>query len=216
MEICWFCETQLTKGSWSSEHIIHKKLGGRRTVNNFLCRRCNNQTGTKWDAALIASVRPWDFIASSRDWHDADPPPTYDLGNRSNRHDSVSGKETRTMYRGGGDSVVYMDGRELNIEIASPSEPQTLEILRGIQRKFSINHDNWADIEKRVSSPRRKTTPESHSIQSRVSIDLPAVSRAMVKSMLALACAEGMNRDEFQGILAELRTDNHHYLGDLP
>ena len=216
MEVCWLCETQLTEGNRSLEHVIHKRLGGRRTVNNFLCRRCNNQTGAKWDAPLIESIKPWDFIASSRDWHEADPPPSYDLGNRSNRHDSVSGNETRTMYRGGGDSVVSMEGGELHFEIASQSEAQRLAILRGILRKFSINQDNWADIEKRASSRLHNTSPESHSIQARVSMNFPAVSRAMVKSMLALACAEGMNREEFQRVLAHWRTDSHHYLGDLP
>ena len=216
MAVCWFCESQLTEANRSSEHVIHKRLGGRRTVNNFLCRRCNNQTGAKWDAALIESIKPWDYIAFSRDWHEADPPPTYDLANRSNRHDSVSGKETRTMYRGGGDSVVSMDGRELHIEIASQSEAQTLAILRGIRRKFSINHDKWEEMEKRASSRLHKISPESRSIQTQVSIDFPVASRAMVKSMLALACAEGMNREEFQRVLAHWRTDSHRYLGDLP
>lgn len=216
MEVCWFCETQLTKDNRSSEHIIHKRLGGRRTVNNFLCRRCNNQTGAKWDAPLIESLKPWDFVASSRDWHEADPPPSYDLANRRNRHDSVSGNETRTMYRGGGDSVVSMDGGELHFEIASPSEVHTSEILRGIQRKFSISHDKWAEIEKRLSSRLLKTNSESHTVQTQVSVAFPAASRAMVKSMLALACTEGMNPVEFQGILAPWRADNHHCLGDLP
>ena len=216
MEVCWLCETQLTEGNRSLEHVIHKRLGGRRTVNNFLCRRCNNQTGAKWDAPLIESIKSWDFIASSRDWHEADPPPSYDLSNRSNRHDSVSGNETRTMYRGGGDSVVSMEGGDLHIEIASQLEAQTLVILRGILRKFSIPPDDWADIEREVLSQLPKTSPESHSIQARVPVNLPAVSRAMVKSMLALACAEGVNREEFKGILAPWKTESHHCLGDLP
>ena len=216
MAVCWFCETQLTEDNRSSEHIIHKGLGGRRTVNDFLCRRCNSRTGAKWDAHLIESIKPWDFIASSRDWHEADPPPSYDLGNRSNRHDSVSGSETRTMYRGGGDSTVSMEGGELNIEIASQSEAQSLAILRAILRKFSISQDKWADIEKRASSRLHNTSPVSHSIQARVSMNFPAVSRAMVKSMLALACDEGMNREEFQRVMAHWRTDSHHQLGAQP
>ena len=216
MAVCWFCETQLTEDNRSREHLIHEKLGGRRTVNNFLCRGCNSETGAKWDAALIESIKPMAFIASSRDWNETDPPPSYDLGNRANRHDSVTGNETRTMYRGGGDSVVSMEGGDLHIEIASQSKAQTLVILRGLLRKFSIPPDDWADIEREVLSQPPKTNPESHSIQARVPVKLPAVSRAMVKSMLALACAEGVNREEFQSILAPWRSANHHYLGDLP
>ena len=213
---CWLCETLLTDDSRSQEHIVPEKLGGKRTVSGFLCRRCNNSTGSKWDAPLIETIKPMDFIASLRDWHESEPPLSCDLSKRANRHDSVSGKETRTMYRGGGNSVVFMDGRELQVGIASHSEAQMSGILRGILRKFSIPHDEWADIEKQASSLLTEATAETHMIQAGIPVNLPAASRAMVKCMLALACAEGMNRKDFQGILAHLSMDNHRYIGDLP
>ena len=213
---CWICETLLTDDNRSREHIIPEALGGRRTINNFLCRRCNNTTGSKWDADLIESVKPMDFIASSRDWHEADPPLSYNLGNRANRHDSVSGTETRTMYRGGGDSVVSMDGRELQVEIASNSEVQLTKIVRAILRKYAIPREEWADIEQKASSQLPKASPDSHFIHPGVSLNLPAASRSMVKSMLALACDEGVKREECQGILGHWRKDVPRYLGDSP
>lgn len=165
---------------------------------------------------MIGSIKPFDFIASLREWQESDPAKHYDLASRANRHDSVSGNEIRTMYRGGGDSVVSMDDGKLEVEITSHSEVQRSEILRAILRRFSIPHDEWTDIEQETSSQVMKTISESHSIQSRVSLNLPAASRAMVKSMLALACYVGVNRTEFRGSLAHWREGNNRYLGDIP
>ena len=165
---------------------------------------------------MIDSIKPMDFIASLRDWQESDPAKSYDLASRANRHDSMSANEIRTIYRGGGDSVVSMDDGQLEVEITSHSEVQRSEISRAILRRFSIPHYEWMDIEQNTSSQLMKTRSESHSIQARVSLNLPASSRAMVKSMLALACDEGVSLKDCQRTLAYWRVDNNRYLGDIP
>ena len=68
MAKCIICETELSGDSASREHIIPEKLGGRRTCRTVLCRRCNNETGTQWDAKLIEELSPyylWAFPKTS-------------------------------------------------------------------------------------------------------------------------------------------------------
>ena len=211
MAYCWLCETLLTEGNQSREHIIPAALGGKRTVANFLCRRCNNSTGSKWDAALVGASKPMDFIASFGKWQEAETPHDYDLGNRANRHETKSGNETRTMYRGGGDSVTWIDGQTRHVKMFSHSEVQMQRISEGIRRKYSISREKWADAEHR-----EKGRSEDHSIQTGIMMDMPKVTRAMVKSMLALACAEDVRREECQRVLEHWRTDDVLHLGDFP
>jgi hypothetical protein len=53
---CVFCESEITKGNDSSEHVIPNSIGGRKKVRGFLCRTCNNSLGQSWDAKLAAQL----------------------------------------------------------------------------------------------------------------------------------------------------------------
>lgn len=56
---CVLCHGPTDGDDQSSEHIILAALGGWHTVSGFICRRCNNETGRTWDAALAASFEDW-------------------------------------------------------------------------------------------------------------------------------------------------------------
>ena len=216
MARCWLCENSLTEGNRSQEHVIPAALGGKRTVADFLCRRCNNTTGSKWDARLIETSKPMDFVASQRDWAEAELPRDYDLENKSNRHEIISGKDMHTMYRGGGDSVTSFDGQNLQAEIAAYSEAQRSQILKGTLRRYAIPREKWVDIEQAVSAQAVKEPSRSHSIQTGMALSLPAASRAMVKSMLALACQIGVTQEECSLFLANWRANDNSCLGCSP
>ena len=69
MANCIICDTELIGESASREHIIPEKLGGHRTCRTVLCRRCNNETGTEWDAKPIQELSPyylWAFPETNR------------------------------------------------------------------------------------------------------------------------------------------------------
>ena len=212
---CWLCHTPLTKKNWSREHIIPKALGGRQTVSDFLCRHCNNSTGHKWDVSLIEASKPWDLIVSAGTLQDGGRLPNFDLSKGPNRHETVSGNETRTMYRGGGDSVTSFEDRQLNIQVNSPSGPHLRRILENIRLKYSIPQNKW-DTEQAVSSRLREEPSENHSVQTVIGFDMPKITRAMVKSVLALACKIGVKQEEFQGILPYWREENSLFLGGFP
>lgn len=55
---CALCGTLLTDENKSREHIIPNALGGRKTVRNFICVKCNSRTGSDWDDELVRQLRP--------------------------------------------------------------------------------------------------------------------------------------------------------------
>ena len=49
---CILCRKAITPEIRSAEHIIPNAIGGRKRVVGFICRPCNNDAGSKWDAEL--------------------------------------------------------------------------------------------------------------------------------------------------------------------
>ena len=55
-KLCALCQTPLTKANRTKEHIIPNAIGGRKKVRNFICKRCNDETGEKWNSALTRQL----------------------------------------------------------------------------------------------------------------------------------------------------------------
>ena len=63
MTKCAICGNQISNDPAdphcnSVEHIFPNAIGGRKTVSGFICRKCNSETGEKWDAALAKTMQP--------------------------------------------------------------------------------------------------------------------------------------------------------------
>ena len=56
---CALCQVPLTKDNSSDEHIIPQALGWRKTVRSFICRKCNNESGSHWDNELCEQLKPF-------------------------------------------------------------------------------------------------------------------------------------------------------------
>lgn len=52
MSKCLFCSTEITIANDSDEHIIPNSIGGKVVIRGFLCRKCNSETGDRWDVEL--------------------------------------------------------------------------------------------------------------------------------------------------------------------
>ena len=44
----------------SKEHVLPESItyGSSLRVTGFICKKCNNQTGTEWDAEIAKACRP--------------------------------------------------------------------------------------------------------------------------------------------------------------
>ena len=56
-KLCALCQTLLTRDNNTREHVIPNALGGRKKVRNFICKRCNDKTGEKWDSEITIQLQ---------------------------------------------------------------------------------------------------------------------------------------------------------------
>ena len=57
LETCWLCGKPMDE---SKEHVLPESITYRASlrVAGFMCKNCNNQTGTEWDAEIATVCRP--------------------------------------------------------------------------------------------------------------------------------------------------------------
>ena len=56
-KLCALCQTLLTRDNNTREHVIPNALGGRKKVRDFICKRCNDKTGEKWDSEITVQLQ---------------------------------------------------------------------------------------------------------------------------------------------------------------
>ncbi|CRY22382.1 HNH endonuclease [Yersinia enterocolitica] len=62
MSKCVVCSTEITAANDSNEHIIPNSIGGKLVIKGFLCRKCNSETGDKWDVELSKQLNPFSLL----------------------------------------------------------------------------------------------------------------------------------------------------------
>ena len=186
-KLCALCQTPLMKANRTKEHIIPNAIGGRKKVRDFICKRCNDETGEKWDSALTKQLQPFCTMLNIRRERGK---------NRPLPVETVSGRKliwnpdgSLTIARPKVDKRVV--GDETHISIQAKSMSNFRRVLSGMTRKYP--HLN---IEKLVSQA--SSTQEYLQEPVRMSHDFgdTFIGRSIVKSCLAMAYKAGLTIDE--------------------
>lgn len=53
-KLCVLCLTPIEGGQTTAEHVIPNAIGGRRAVKGFICRACNSEAGSNWEAEVAS------------------------------------------------------------------------------------------------------------------------------------------------------------------
>ena len=202
MANCIICDTELIGESASREHIIPEKLGGHRTCRTVLCRRCNNETGTEWDAKLIQELSPYYLWAF---------PETNRLRQNSRRRvRDAQGNEV--VMRGGipdgtdRPQIVENDGEKLVIAHTNKRARQEVERL-GRTGELPGN----AILE---------TMPKGGQPQVELTIDMdeasklgtPDACKSVLKSMITASAMGGFEREDIGRAIRHLRNEGRGVL----
>ncbi len=92
MTKCLVCSTEITVTNDSDEHIIPNSIGGKLVIKGFLCRKCNSETGDKWDIELSKQLNLFCLLLGSIN---------RDRGFTPNEvFPTISGKEVRLASEG--------------------------------------------------------------------------------------------------------------------
>ncbi len=179
---CAFCGATLTSRNTRREHIFQNAIGGRKTVDNFICVDCNNKAGTTWDVALIEQLRPLCTMLNIKRERDR---------NRPFVVDTVSGR-TLTVNPDGSMTIAkpVFEERKLDGKSTIAIHARTLRELRRMVSGLKKKHPQ-VDVDEVISRAdlRREYSREPYAIS--LNVGGPLAGRAMIKSCLAMVYDAG-------------------------
>ncbi len=178
---CAICDVPITPKNDSREHIILNALGGRRTVNGFICGPCNVTAGHTWDAALAKQLNPFSlFFHVSR--QNGDPPaqnfPIATGGTVRITHAGLELPWPTVEDASNEDSV--------SVQIVARTNKEARRILKGLKKKYP-----QLDVEAALAASISKYSYLDGPVMMNVQIGGPDGGRSIVKSAFALAVASG-------------------------
>lgn len=181
---CALCNIEITEQNDSEEHIIPNAIGGRKKVMGFICRSCNNKSGSEWDSDLSEQLNPFSlFLGISRQRGNV-PSQIFETtsGEKVQIHPDEKMNYARPQY-----SEDKIENQvKINIQARSTSEAKRM--LQGTKRKYpeiDLNETQF-DIEEQESYL-------SGMIKFSLTLGGPKAGRSIVKSAMALAVKSGIN-----------------------
>ena len=186
---CAFCAKQFTDSNNSKEHIIPNAVGGRKTVNYFICVDCNNSTGASWDKELVNQLRPLCTMLNIN--RDRGNNQKFDVETISGRKLTIRPDGSMTIAQPVFDKRDRGDKTEINIQTRTMKEFK--KNLSNLKKKYP-----QIDIDEML----RKATYEREysSVPYKIPFEFGGhlAGRSIIKSCLAVAYRVGLNIDNCQ------------------
>ena len=199
-ERCALCNEPFTADNRSKEHIIPAALGGHRTVDDFLCRRCNSQTGDSWDAELVRTLHELSLLLDIRRQRGQTPAKVVN---------TTGGGQIRLLPGGRLELTKpefdksYEDGK-LAIHLTARTEHEARRMLRNIAQRY--NRD--IDIDGLIAENPIQSHYPSDKMRLEIGLGGPHSDKSMVKSALAMAVYAGITPDDAPLAVDYLRSND--------
>lgn len=209
---CAICGDPITAENDSKEHLIPEAIGGRLKVKGFICRHCNNNAGSTWDAKLSAQLHPLSLLFGVERQRGTTPGLAI----------TTTAGEELTMKPGGGfvhtkPSFLEEAAPEgVKIQIAARSMEEAKRILAGVKRKYPN-----IDVDHAVANAQAYYTYPKGMVQHQLEFGGEVSGRSIVKSALALAHHAGIPVKSCEDALNYLRDPaatpcfGYYYASDL-
>lgn len=193
---CALCEEQIIDSNNSWEHIILNAIGGRRKVNGFICKSCNDSTGHIWDTALAKQLNPLSLLLKiNRERGDA-PSQVFE----TTKGEKITFQSDGHMTLSKPDFKLEPVGDLMELRINARSSKEAREIATGLKRKYPN-----LDIEELMRKAEVKSYNLQDALKIRVSFGISDAGRSIVKSVLALAVQNGIDPQSCQNALRYLK-----------
>ena len=199
---CILCGRTLTSANSDKEHIIPNAIGGRKKVVGFICRDCNNISGSKWDADLASKLNPFSLllgITRQRGPVRSQKFPTYSGG-------SVCLNADGTMTLADPKIQENTEGSTTTLHIKARTRDELKQILEG-QRKKHPQLRRF-DLDALVSAAQDRSYYNADPIGINGDFGGAKSGRSLVKSALALVYDAGVDPRQCGLALDYLMQDN--------
>ena len=184
---CVLCGRILTSANSNREHIIPNAIGGRKTVTRFICKICNSETGTDWDAKLAKQLQPLSLLLGIKRQQGSVKPlilPT-SSGGKIRLHSD--GKMTTAMPS----NEETTDGNLTQLRVAAGSRKELRMQIRGMQRKHPPLKER--SVDDLMSSAQESSYYSPDLIGITLEFGGENVGKSVVKSALALVYDAGID-----------------------
>ena len=182
--LCWLCDGELTP---SKEHIFPKAIGGKKAVPGFICSKCNNDSGAKWDKQLINLLSVFRLEHGVGESSSAALDATSEDGLDGTRHYKVHGFNDVRLARPEIRETKTPEGRN-NIEIIAGNEKHLRQALRNLKKKYPQSE---IEIEHAVKSALRETNETAVELNMPITFLVPSAEKSIIKTALCWAFATG-------------------------
>lgn len=181
---CALCGKELGPSTNTYEHIIPSALGGRRTVHGFICKSCNNNTGSQWDGEVCKDLEPLSLLLQVK---------RQGGQRRPVKMQTPSGKEylvysPERIELPHSSVVPFQEGNREGVHIIARTADEARKIIAKIESRTGRNVS--------VSPTLEDSAEEVHEIDEPIGFDIAGsgsgFDRSIVKSAVALAFAEGV------------------------
>lgn len=173
----------------SKEHVIPKSIGGRKTIEDFICTNCNNTAGTECDNELYEQLKPFcTMLGIKRSGKDNQPVEIRGADGKEfilNPDASIAIPHLIRNERAVGDKI------EVIIQTKSMKEAKrqlTQEAAKRLHLDVEKIISNASSLRDQIQAPLRMSLP--------LFLSGAGAGRSIVKSCLALAYEAGVSIDD--------------------
>ena len=199
---CILCGRTLTSANSGKEHIIPNAIGGRKTVTEFICRSCNNETGTNWDAELARQLQSLSLLLGIKRQQGEVKPKRFPTSSGGEVELHADGKMTPTKPS----HEKTTAGNTIQLKIRARSTKEVRKLLRGWQRKYPVlKNRSMADL---MSDVQARSYYSPDLIEISLGFVGEKAGRSLVKSAMALVCDAGIDPKACDLALDYLTQDN--------
>jgi hypothetical protein len=181
---CFLCAAQLSDANDSEEHIIPNSIGGRKTVKGFLCKTCNNDSGSTWDAQLAKQLNSIGLLLRIKRQRGESPSEEVETtdGQKLVLHSDGSLSPAKPTYHEESFS------EQVRVSIQARSMEEAKRMLKGVKRKYPK-----LDLEKALEEVKNISSYPNDWLKLSLSLGGKNVERSAVKSAAALAVHGGLS-----------------------
>ncbi len=201
---CALCLAPITASNSTREHILPNAIGGRRRTRDFICKRCNSETGSAWDSELARQFQLFCVM--------------FDVsrqrgGNQAVLVKTLSGRKLKCNPDGllidasPRFETQVQDGRT-HVSIRARSHGELKKMLRDL----SDDHPNL-NVQRLLLDATMTEERLDEPLQLSHRFGGHLAGRSAVKSCLALACESGLSSEDCPHAIEYLVSDGNACFG---
>ena len=198
---CALCRKVVTSDNSSAEHIIPNAVGGRKRVVGFLCRACNSESGSTWDAELARQLNPLSLLLGITRQSGDVPSQTFQTYSGGSLRVSADGTRTPTKPR----IEVTNEGTNTRLHIEAATRREFRQILEGMGRRYPQLRS--LDMDDVISAAEDRSYYTSDPMEIIGTFGGTESGRSLVKSAVALVFDAGVDPIECDLALDYLRNE---------